>query len=152
MNVRKRMRALASAAAMAVVVSAAVVLTSPAPAFAACGTACDGKNPDTYSWGGQKCHDTARTIYTRSVQGLGQVELRYSTHCQMAWARGAGGVEIQVRSYWNWNDPWGAARRIEINYDTDFGGYTRSVNDANPLQAEACIFDTSGNHYCTPRY
>jgi hypothetical protein len=152
MNVRKTISRFASAAGIVAVAGATLVLTSPAPAFAAaCGSSGDGKNPDAVSCA-EPCHNTATTIYSRSFPGLGNIELRYSYGCRIAWARGVGGVEIQVRSYRNWNDPWGAARRIEINYDTDNGGFTRTVNDAVPLQAEACIFDTSGNHHCTPRY
>jgi len=144
--------------ALIAVASAAVLLITPAPAFAAtagCGFGCDGLDPNNASMEDANgalrlCHTSARTLSTRNVPGLGSVDLRYSSYCRIAWARGAGGVEIQVRSYWHQSDSWGAARRIEIQYDTDNGGYTRTVNDAN-LYAQACSADTSGNWYCTPR-
>ena len=119
-----------------------------------CGYSCDGMDPESIGMedangGFHLCKNSAITAREISIPGNGNVELRYSTYCRIAWARGIAGDgshSIKVESF-NAN---GTLRRTELG-----GGglsYTRVVNDAG-LTARACVFQFASQSYaCTSRY
>jgi hypothetical protein len=154
---RTGFRGLVSTVAAVAVATTALLAFSAAPAHAAnpgCGFSCDGVDPNSAAVEDANgalhlCRDSARTVYSRSEPGNGYVDLRYSSYCRIAWARGVA-QEIKVVSFWHQNDPESAARRVEIDYSSS-GGYTLAVNDAG-LYAEACVYVAYGGWVCTPRF
>jgi hypothetical protein len=111
------------------------VVAVPAPASAACGSACDGVNPQTPEGRRSVCLNDAQTVHEEPG-----VQLRYSPSCRTAWARQTGHLwaltGVLVESYYlN-----GTRRRVETDRNTGGMPWSRMVNDAN-LLARACYYE-----------
>lgn len=155
-------------AAAAVVATAAGLVVTATPAFAACGNLCDGKNPQTFTYldrsvGGPgatvNCSTDVRTpadtstkkfkVYTTDHPSAPYIELRYSPTCRTAWARtSAVNWTIYVESY----NTDGTLRKTAEQHTNSNVKYTAMVNDAG-LTARACIsVPVSDRNVCTARY
>jgi hypothetical protein len=140
----------AAAAVLGLVALASPAAASPEPEFqgaqvaAACsGSACDGRNPQTY------CGSDARTVDSLTL-GQALLELRYSPSCRAAWARisNAG---------WDPRGQFTPFARIIRNSDgrtyscsPPSGGtscYTSMVNDANVTSYAFGEWDSGARTY-----
>ncbi|WP_433790248.1 DUF2690 domain-containing protein [Actinoplanes sp. CA-252034] len=153
----------------AVLTTAATLGITATPAFAACGSKCDGKNPASYTYldtsvGGPGATVLCQTDAKRpSVSGkvykklanpnLGEnsayVELRYSPTCRTAWARtNAYQWTVYVVSY-NAN---GSYRTQAEQVTNSTVKWSAMVNDAG-MKAKAClVVPVSEPDLCTDLY
>ena len=143
------------AALTAIVLGLTLSVAGRSPASAACGSACDGRDPQPAAGKASVCVDDADTIFE-----VGGVQLRYSPNCRTAWARQIGDLYwltgVLVQSF-NTN---GTLRMTQTDRGTG-GPWSRMVNDAN-LTARACFYqydnewdyeaDRRTIRYCTGRY
>ncbi len=125
--------------AMALTVMTVAVFGFAVPAHAdACGagTACDGGDPSTTVVGGSTCGSDAYTRLSAHVEASSYIELRWSPHCQTAWARSSTvGTMIKVDSYYS----DGSYRTTYSSYRQEFGPwYTLMVSDGPGYIARAC--------------
>lgn len=135
------------------------VLAPAGPALAdgptTCYIVCDGVHPSSAGYEDangvfRPCND-ARTVYAiyddfGGVNGA-YVELRYSSKCRMAWARGFHDVKIE--GFWA-----NGTSRDKVYQATGFPGsaITLALNDAN-LLARACVYkDFLYRWECTAKY
>jgi hypothetical protein len=124
---------------VAVAIGLTVSLAGGAPAAAACGYACDGRDPQPAGGKQSVCVDDADTIFTVRHPTINTaVELRYSPNCRTAWARqlyDRGWLSgVLVESYYA-----DGTRRMTQTDRTTGGPWSRMVNDAN-LTARACLY------------
>ncbi|MEH1126293.1 hypothetical protein [Micromonospora sp. CPCC 206061] len=165
-------RRLAASAALVVCVAAGLAAlptpaaaTSPAAttraavtsvanlAAASCYIVCDDTDPNTARYENSdgalvRCNGY-RTVYVVS-----NTELRYSTSCRMAWARGNGYSPIKIESF----NADGTFRTSRERTSCPVGPpacpsqiYTVALNDAG-LTARACVYSPSEGWRCTARY
>jgi hypothetical protein len=124
------------ATVLAVMTIAVIGFAAPAHADACgAGPACDGRDPYTVV-GGTTCASDAYTKLSRPVESGSYIELRWSPHCQTAWARSSVvGTTIKVDSaYSN-----GTYRTTYSSYRQEFGPtYTLIVSDGPAYIARAC--------------
>ncbi len=150
-------------AGLAVIATIAGIVVAPGPvgsaaadspsAAVSCYHICDGTDPNkavfvTPDERFIPCTNDARTIYTYDPEGTGAVELRYSSRCRIAWARG-GLHGVMIRGY----NADGSFRVAYTAGGSDRIGVTAVVNDAG-LTARACIFypQSGGQYSCGKPY
>ena len=138
MRIRRVLRALLVSG----VVATGSVAVFATPASAACGSACDGKDPSTYT-----LYDPATdTPYhcaadARTIDSTPGVELRYSPRCATAWARASGFNYFYVER----NSP----HRVEDGYGNGTSQYTRMVNSSGTPKVRACYHPAYSSDSCT---
>jgi hypothetical protein len=147
-------QAAASPAQAAAPVAVAAPAAAPAAALAAsCYIVCDDVNPNTAVY---ERSDGAlvRCNGYRTVYAIPGVELRYSTSCRMAWARGNPYLAIKIESF-NSNGSFRTSRSAAmctvgppVCAETV---HTVALNDAG-LTARACVFAPSYGWQCTARW
>ncbi|GAA3350844.1 hypothetical protein GCM10020358_78270 [Amorphoplanes nipponensis] len=147
----RRLAALLTAAVATTGAALSPIVATPAAAATSCYKICDGVDPNRAAWEDpngvlHKCNADARTIYTVDPASTGAVELRYSSRCRMAWARG-GLHGIKIEGF----NADGSLRTVYSYYSTSQTGYTQAVNDAG-LTARACILTPMGGWTCGSRY
>ncbi|MFI6758145.1 DUF2690 domain-containing protein [Micromonospora sp. NPDC050417] len=126
---------------LVIVAALGVSMTTQTPAMAAgsgCGAACDGKEPSTYIATVDGSQGICGLVGASTIYAATNVELRYSSYCQTAWARQTGSLGwltgVLVESY-NAN---GTLRRTYTS-DTSPGAWSFMVNDKG-ITARACFF------------
>jgi hypothetical protein len=135
-------------------------LVALAAADDACGNACDGEDPASYTVkppGGPSkwyhCSGDAKTIYTKTVDRSTYAELRYSPRCRTAWTRGGYYSLLAGFSY----KSNGQERERVIGPSSHQQGvskYTAMLNDAG-YTYKACVDGQIGGSplwKCTSKY
>jgi hypothetical protein len=126
-------------------------------ATAGCGSACDGKNPATYTidYNGSSITCSLDAVTKKSARSTDDepvVNLRYSPRCRTAWAQLPAGTDYWIYVY-SYNSS-GSLRRTEKSFVEGGPNYTLMVNDAG-YTAKACIADSPGAASpttCTAKY
>jgi hypothetical protein len=151
--IRVRILALLGAAlvAMVGVFAPAAPAAAALPPWPTCYIVCDGGNPNNQGYedstGAFRPCNGFSTVRTAQIAGM-TVELRYSTSCRMAWARGtvANGGTVRIEGF----NPDGQVRAVA--YASGAVNYTTVVQDAG-VTARACIQPPSFSGWtCTGRY
>jgi hypothetical protein len=138
--------AVAPAAANRAAVNLATVNLAAATS---CYIVCDDVNPNTAMYENSNGALVPCNGY-RTVYAIGtSVELRYSTSCRMAWARGDGYFPIKIESF-NANGSFRTSRE-RVSCPTCGQIWTVALNDAG-LTARACAYGPSTGWVCTARY
>jgi hypothetical protein len=114
-----------------------------------CGSACDGKDPNSYWASGYvpgigvtqwKCEPLPEPIYTYRPSPYpndAYVELRWSPRCETSWARGCCYTNFRIRGYYSSS---GGLRTYATAYGRGSGSriWTAMLDNSSPLVAEAC--------------
>jgi hypothetical protein len=134
-SVRRPSRSFSLLALLSALITTAALLVG-SPANAACGSACNNKDPQTYP-SSKPCGGDATTAKTFSSMGR-TLQLRYSPSCRTVWARiyGAENQDKVILERW---EGMGSIYTPVLQWEY-FGGneWSPMYNDSG-VQIRACL-------------